>query len=100
MKNSEIKTIDPASVFALFFSACFIIALIYFLAVNLRLMPRFSLAALGQLRGRIDNLSPVPRSLAYALLMGITGGVGGALFALVYNTFSSIFGGVKAEIEK
>jgi len=100
MKNSEIKTIDPASVFALFFSACFIIALIYFLAVNLRLMPRLSLAVLDQMRSRIDSLHPVPRSIAYALLMGITGGVGGALFALVYNIFSSICGGVRAEIEK
>jgi len=100
MKNSEIKAIDPASVFALFFSACFIIALIYSLAVNLRLMPRFSLAALDQLRGRIDSLRPVPKSLAYAALVGIAGGVGGALFALVYNVFSGIFGGVKAEIEK
>ncbi|MCX6340705.1 MAG: hypothetical protein NTX71_12445 [Candidatus Aureabacteria bacterium] len=100
MKNSEIKTIDPASVFALFFSACFIIALIYFLAVNLQLMPHPSRAALDQLRSRIDSARPVPRSLAYAALVGVTGGVGGALFALVYNIFSSIFGGVKAEIEK
>jgi hypothetical protein len=100
MKNSEIKSINPASVFALFFSACFVIGLIYFLATNLRLMPRFSLDAFHQLQGRIDGLHPVPQSLAYAVLVAIVGGVGGALFALVYNTFAGIFGGVKAEIEK
>ncbi len=100
MKKSEIKSIDPASVFALLFSACFIIALIYFLAVNLRLMPRLSFDALVQLRSRIDGLRPVPKSLAYAVLLGIAGGVGGTLFALIYNVFSGIFGGVKTEIEQ
>lgn len=100
MKNSEIKSINPASVFALFFSACFIVGLVYSLAINLRLVPRLSLEIFYQLQSRIDGLRPVPRSLAYAILVAITGGVGGALFALVYNTFAGIFGGVKAEIEK
>ena len=100
MKNSEIKSINPASVFALFFSACFIVGLVYFLAVNLRVMPRFSLETFRQLQGRIDSLRPVPRSLAYAIIVAITGGVGGVIFALVYNTFAGIFGGVKAEIGK
>jgi hypothetical protein len=100
MKNSEIKSINPASVFVLLFSACFIVGLIYFLAVNLRLIPRCSLDTFNQLRDMMDDLHPVPRSLAYAALVAITGGVGGTLLALVYNSFAGIFGGVKTEIEE
>ena len=100
MKKSEIKTISPSSVFVLFFSACFIIALIYYLSVNLDLLPYASATLIEKLRGKIDPLRPVPKSLAYALIIGLAAGIGSTVLALVYNIFSGIFGGIKTGVKE
>lgn len=99
-RGSEIKVVVPISVFSLLFSACFIITLIYCLAVNFDLLPRFSPQLIQQLREKIDPMNPVPKSLAYALLIGLGAGIGGTVLALVYNIFSNIFGGVRTEIKE
>ncbi|MCX6354508.1 MAG: hypothetical protein NTZ78_06350 [Candidatus Aureabacteria bacterium] len=98
MNRSEIKTIQPASVFALFFSAVFIVGLVYLLAANLNLLPHYPTRLLQALRERIDPLTPIPKSLAYALIAGLVTGVLGMALALVYNVFAGIMGGIKAEI--
>jgi hypothetical protein len=100
MKWSEVKAVSPATVFAVFFSACFIIALIYCLSVNLGIAPRASAALIQSLRAKIDPLRPLPRSLAYAVLIGAAGGIGAAFLSLVYNIFASIVGGIKADLKE
>jgi len=99
MHRSEIKTVQPASVFALLFSAVFIAGLVYLLASNLDLMPRDPGRLLQSGRIRLNQLTPVPRSLAYAALWGAASGVVGMAAALVYNIFAGIVGGIKAEIK-
>ncbi|MDD5557803.1 MAG: hypothetical protein PHN82_11250 [bacterium] len=92
---TELRSVQPASVFALLFSACFIIALVCLLAVNLRIIGGSAQEILQGVRDRIDPLGPWKRSLAYALLIGVSGGVGGMLLTLIYNVFADIVGGVK-----
>lgn len=98
MRDSEIKSVLPASVFVLFFGACFIIALIYGLATNLQMVPDFSAAIVYRLKGKLALLRPIPRSVAYALAAGLVAGIGGTLLALVYNVFAGILGGIRADI--
>ena len=100
MHRSEIKTVQPASVFALLFSEVFIVGLVYLLASNLGLMPRDLGRLLQSLFSRLNRLTPVPRSLAYAALWGAAAGVVGMAASLVYNVFAGIVGGIKAEIEE
>ncbi len=100
MLKSELKSIQPASVFALFFSAVFIVGLVYLLAVNLDLLPHYPARLVQSARERMDQLTPVPKSLAYALAAGAVAGVVGMLLALVYNVFAGIMGGIKAEIKE
>jgi len=100
MKRSEIKTIQPASVFALLFSAVFIVGLVYLLAANLKLLPNYPTQFLQTLRERLDLLTPIPKSLAYAFIAGMVTGVLGMALTLVYNVFAGIMGGIKVEIKE
>ncbi len=100
MKRSEIKTIQPATVFALFFSAVFIVGLVYLLAANLKLLPHYPTRLLQSLRERLDLLTPIPKSLAYAFIAGLVTGVLGMALALVYNVFAGVMGGIKVEIKE
>ncbi|MEI6634056.1 MAG: hypothetical protein WCP22_09590 [Chlamydiota bacterium] len=99
MNRSEVKTIQPASVFALLFSAVFIVGLVYLLAANLKVLPHYPTQLLQSLRARLDLLTPIPQSLAYAFIAGLGAGVLGMALALVYNIFAGVMGGIKAEIK-
>jgi ABC-type Fe3+ transport system permease subunit len=99
MHRSEIKTIQPASAFALLFSAVFIVGLVYLLAANLKLLPHYPTLLMKSLEERLDLLTPIPKSLAYAFIAGLVTGVLGMALALVYNVFAGIMGGIKAEIK-
>jgi hypothetical protein len=98
--DTELRSISPASVFAIFFSACFVVSLVYCLAVNMGMFPRFSPDMFQQLREKIEMLQPLPRSLAWAGVSGVAAGICGLFLALVYNVFASLCGGVKAEIKE
>ncbi len=100
MKDSEIRSVLPASMFVLFFSACFVMTLIYCAVTSLQIVPGLSLAPLHQLKDRIAQLGPIPRVFASALAIGLAGGIGGTLLALLYNVFAGIVGGVRADISE
>jgi hypothetical protein len=100
MRHAEMKTVGPASVFVLLFSAGFIIALIYCLGVNLEMIPRVRPELFHRLQAKIEALRPVPKALACALVVGLVAGVGGTILALLYNIFSNIFGGFKYEVKE
>ncbi len=100
MRGVEIRVVTPVSVFVIFFSGCFILSLVYLLAVNLGLIPRFSPEMISNLTDKVDSMRPLPKSLIYALLIGATGGIAATLLTLIYNIFSSIFGGVRMELKQ
>ncbi|MCX6354976.1 MAG: hypothetical protein NTZ78_08750 [Candidatus Aureabacteria bacterium] len=100
MKNSEIRSVLPASIFVLFFSVCFVMTLIYGALASLQIVSGFSLAPLHQIKDRIAQLGPIPRVFVSAFAIGFAGGIGGTLLALVYNVFAGIFGGVRADISE
>ncbi|MCX6357364.1 MAG: hypothetical protein NT045_05740 [Candidatus Aureabacteria bacterium] len=98
MKYSELRSLQPASVFVLFFSAAFVLVLLYYLATELNVISRLPLSPVRQILDKIELLRPIPRALARSCAAGVFVGVGMLLAALLYNVFAGIFGGVRAEI--
>jgi hypothetical protein len=100
MKGAEFRSFVPVSIFMLFFSSFFIISLIYLLAVNLGMVSRFPTGQIQKLVEKVEMMRPMAKSVVEALLIGAAGGLGATVLALIYNIFSSIFGGVRAEIKE
>jgi hypothetical protein len=105
MKNYEIKSIGPASVFKLYFVLGLIIGLILSLVLVLAgvslnsiglQLGTTSLHNIGLLQIGAVILGIILGSLAYGLLLGIVAWIG----AVIYNAFAALVGGITVKISE
>ena len=95
IKKVEFKRVCVSSVFKYFGGVFLIAGLIIGLFANtfkINLMtPQFVKAF-----PFMANISPgIPAGIAFAIIYGLSAGIGLSIFALLYNLFAGILGGIK-----
>lgn len=95
LKKIEFKHICVLSVFKFFGGIFFIAGLIIGLFAN---MLKINVIAPGLANALpfMANLRPgIPLGIAFAVIYGVSAAVGFSVFALAYNLFAAILGGIK-----
>jgi len=95
IKKVEFKSICVLSVFKYFGGIFLLAGLIIGLFANL-LKINVATPAFAKVFPFMVNLTPgIPLGIALALICGISAGIGFSVFALIYNLFAGILGGIK-----
>lgn len=95
LKITEVKSISVISVFKYFGGISLIVGLIIGLFAN-TLKINVMTPELIKIFPFMAKISPgIPVGIVFALIYGISAGLGFSIFALLYNLFAGILGGIK-----
>ena len=95
IKKVEFKSICVLSVFKYFGGIFLLAGLIIGLFANI-LQINVVTPTFVKIFPFMTNLTPgIPLGVAFAIIYGISAGIGFSIFALIYNLFAGILGGIK-----
>ena len=98
-KNTELKYIDVSSVFKFFGGIFLIIGLIVGLFGNILRINIIS-PELIRIFPFLTKVGPgIFTGILFGILYGLSAGIGSSIFALLYNFFASLFGGIKFSLK-
>ncbi len=99
-KDVELRRIDVVSVFRFFGGAFLLVGLVIGLFGNLLRIDLIS-TGIGRAFPFISSVRPgIAAGMVFAFFYGLCGAVGFSVFALLYNFFAALFGGVKIETKE
>ena len=95
IKNVELKYVNVASVFKFFGGIFFIIGLIVGLFANILRIDIISTDIIRMFPFMARVGPGIFAGIIFAILYGLSAGIGSSIFALLYNFFAALFGGLK-----
>ncbi|MBU4376724.1 MAG: hypothetical protein KKD29_04505 [Candidatus Omnitrophica bacterium] len=100
VKKMEFKSICVLSVFRYFGGVFLIAGLMIGLFANIFNITLATPQLVKALPFMANVTSGIPAGVAFAIMYGLSAGIGFSIFALLYNLFASIMGGIKCLVKE